>query len=58
MCFERSLSQIIFLVKRASLNSQKMRFYSLPAYLRIIEVSFHFPFLIEVGLKFPLNVIM
>src|SRR5215468_5193505 len=47
MRFERSLSQIIFQVKRASLNSQKMRFYSLPSYLRIIGVSFSLPIFVQ-----------
>src|SRR5215470_6655536 len=47
MRFERSLSQIIFQMKRASLNSQKVRFYSLPSYLRIIGVSFSLPIFVQ-----------
>jgi|SRR5215470_2713537 len=44
--------------KRASLNPQKMRLYSLPSYLGIIELSFSLPMFYKVELKFPLNVIM
>ena len=53
MRFERSLSQIIFQVKRASLNSQKMRFYSLPSYLRIIELSFSLPIFVQSRAEVP-----